>query len=232
MIKGEDGKKYIDVNYESVKESNELENIEGIYFNAVQVSKMLGESDSTIRYWAKEFGDILNIKMINGIKKYTKTDIDNLKYIRKLLKEDNFTISQAYEYCCKKGFNSETGLIDANNHLAVKSLITAMTMEMDDKIKSMQTNVIESNKEFMLKMMEFQKTINEEIQKSIAITVDEVVSDKLDSFKEEFVQRIQQELAITKEDSKNITKMREMLEQRKLESETEKKVGFFSRLFK
>lgn len=188
-----DKERIIDVDYHDVKSGNfEIEETTGLYYNAVQVSKILNENDSTIRHWTKELKGVLNIKKVNNINRYTKIDIDNLKFIQKLVRKDGFTLKQAYDYCATKGFDSE-GLIDANNQLAVKTLINALTEEFQSKLELMQKQMLisieQSNREFI-----------EKVQKDISVTVDEVISDKLEHFtstQESLQDDVKQDISVT-----------------------------------
>jgi DNA-binding transcriptional MerR regulator len=63
-----------------------------IYYTIGEVSQYIGVSSSLIRFWGKE----LNIKPKNkdekGNRKYKKSDIEKLKLIKKMIKEEGYTL--------------------------------------------------------------------------------------------------------------------------------------------
>lgn len=228
------GVDYIEVknDYKSTKEESrstaDLE-FDGIYYNAVQVAKILNEPDSVIRYWTREFDNLLNLNTINGNRKYTKVDISNLKFIQKLLRKDGFSIRQAYDYCKAKGFDSETGLIDESNHLAVKTLIRALTEEMEFKVDEMQKSIILRQEAYMNQMLNSLREGMAESNKELAITIDQVVSDKLESFKEEFIKEQELEKEATLKTMDMVSSLHSKMDARKNENENK---SFFAKLFK
>ena len=203
------------------------ENINGkpLYYTCKQVAQIVGENESAIRYWAKVFEPILKIEVSNMTKKYTKTNIENLMFIKKLLKEDGMTVKQTLEYCSSKGFNTEEGLVDVSNPLAIKTFVEAMTVEVDKKFDLMQSNIIKQQQEMIDNLTQIIADNNIKVSESLCKTVDEVVSDKMDGY----FNSLQEELAITRETNEKIDKIRESMESRKIENE---KKGLFSRLFK
>lgn len=79
--------------------------IEKIYWSITEVSEMTGLSHSQLRFWEKEF-EIFNLKKNKkGDRFYTAKDIENVKMIKYLLKEKQYTIKGAKE---KLKANTET----------------------------------------------------------------------------------------------------------------------------
>jgi len=203
------------------------ENINGkpLYYNCKQVAQIIDEVESTVRYWAKSFEPILNLEVSNMTRKYTKTNIENLLFIKKLLKVDGMTIKQTLDYCSNKGFNSKEGLIDTGNPLAIKTFTEAMTVEIDKKFDKMQEEIIKQQQIMIdnLSKVIIERNIN--LNNSLCKTVDVVVSDKMDGY----FDSIQEELAITKETDKRVVML---IESMKNGDYNVKKKGLFSRLFK
>lgn len=190
----------IDTNYEEVIDESLFEtdvniNREPLYYNCMQVAKILDEPDSKIRYWSKMFQPLLNIPISNNNRKYTKGNIENLMFIRKLLKEDGLTVKQAYDFCSQKGFDSKLGL-DTGNPLAVKTFISGLTDEMDKKFIEMQNITIKQQQV----MIDSLKEIILENNKILENRIDEVVSDKMNGY----FDSLQNELTITKDTNKKI----------------------------
>lgn len=214
--------KVIDTTFEEISSSLEEDNYingEPLYYNTMQVAKILDENDSTIRYWSKSFQSILNIKISNKMKKYTKEDIEKIKFIKHLIRVDGLTIRQVEEYCSNKGFDDKQGLIDQNNPLAVQTFISAMTVEFENKMTEMQNNIIKQQQEMIDSLQNIIITNNEKMKSEIAITVDEVVTEKLNEFKES----MNEETEATKKLSEMDDKLKYLMESRKQESESNQK---------
>ena len=65
------------------------------YFTIGEVAKAVEVNTSLLRYWEKEFKEIQPKKKSNGVRKYTPTDLKNIKLIFHLLKEKGMTIEGA-----------------------------------------------------------------------------------------------------------------------------------------
>ena len=65
------------------------------YYTIGEVAKAFGVNTSLLRYWEKEFKEIQPKKKSNGVRKYTPTDLKNIKLIFHLLKEKGMTIEGA-----------------------------------------------------------------------------------------------------------------------------------------
>lgn len=225
-----DKENIIDVNYEDITNNNFADdkdiNKEPLYYSCVQVAKILEEPDSRIRYWSKVFQPLLNIPISNNVRKYTKTNIENLMFIRKLLKEDGLSIQQAFDYCSKKGFSSEEGLIDTGNPLAIKTFISAMTDEFDKKVTEMQQQIIlqqqemiEGLKQIIVENRELLIRENDILKEDLITTVDEVISERNLAIKEEISVTISDNINKFKEDF-NADNKKEQEENRKLAEQT------------
>jgi len=194
----------IDTNYEEIIDESLFEtdiniNREPLYYNCMQVAKILDEPDSKIRYWSKMFQPLLNIPISNNNRKYTKSNIENLMFIRKLLKEDGLTVKQAYDYCSQKGFDSEVGL-DTGNPLAVKTFISGLTDEMDKKFIEMQNTTIKQQQDLIESLKEIIIQNNIALKNNIVNTVDEVISDKMNGY----FDSLQNELSLTQDTNKKL----------------------------
>ena len=72
------------------------------HFSIGEVAKAFGVNTSLIRYWQSEF-DILNPKKDKrGQRRFEAKDIENLKLIYSLVKEQGFTLEGAKDYFKKK----------------------------------------------------------------------------------------------------------------------------------
>ncbi len=69
--------------------------IEKFYFSIGEVAQMLGVNTSLIRFWEKNFDIIKPHKNKKGNRYFTKQDIENLKLIYHLVKEQGMTLEGA-----------------------------------------------------------------------------------------------------------------------------------------
>ena len=69
--------------------------IKKLYYSISEVSKMVGLEQYVLRYWEKEFEQLRPQKNRAGNRIYTEKDIEIIKLIKKLTREDRYTISGA-----------------------------------------------------------------------------------------------------------------------------------------
>lgn len=219
---------YIDTDFKEIDkdklDKNDLD-ISSLYLNCKQVSQIVGENESTIRYWVKQFDDILNIQTSNSIKKYTKTDVDNLLFIKKLIREDGMTIKQTYDYCSTKGLKNTEDIIDMSNPLAIKTVIKAIMIEFNDTIKE---NIIDEIKNSI-------KDNNEILKEELSLTLDEVINDKMNelSNQNEELQNTIESINNNLEEFKKETEQIQSLQQKMLDRKEEyEKKSWFKKIFK
>ncbi|MBM4179400.1 MAG: MerR family transcriptional regulator [Ignavibacteria bacterium] len=74
-----------------------------LYFSITEVSKMLGEEQHVLRYWEREFTQLHPRKNRAGNRIYTERDIAVLIVIRKLLREERYTVAGAKDYIKANG---------------------------------------------------------------------------------------------------------------------------------
>ena len=126
--------KFTDVEYEDLNSN--------IFYTAVQVAEMIDETVNTVRAWSKDsaFGDILDIKRVNGRRVYTMQDVENLKFVKELRRK-NYSIAQTREYISKKGFKFgefDGGLVDQKDPLGYTALAIKITEQNDKKLMEFQ----------------------------------------------------------------------------------------------
>lgn len=74
---------------------NPNKELKKMYYSIKEVSEMLGIPDSTLRYWEKEFKEIHPKKNSKGIRRYTESDIEQIRKVNHLVKEKSLTIKGA-----------------------------------------------------------------------------------------------------------------------------------------
>jgi len=69
--------------------------IEKLYYSIGEVSEKIGQESHVLRYWEEEF-DVLNPRKNRaGRRVYTQDDIETVERIRRLLKDEKYTIEGA-----------------------------------------------------------------------------------------------------------------------------------------
>lgn len=69
--------------------------MEKLYYSISEVSEILGEEQHILRYWEKEFPQLKPKKNRGGNRSYSKYDLNILKGIKRLIREDKLSISEA-----------------------------------------------------------------------------------------------------------------------------------------
>jgi DNA-binding transcriptional MerR regulator len=69
--------------------------IKKLYYSISEVSKMLGLEQYVLRYWETEFEQLRPAKNRAGNRIYTEKDIEIIRLIKKLTREDRYTIHGA-----------------------------------------------------------------------------------------------------------------------------------------
>ncbi|WP_236978711.1 MerR family transcriptional regulator [Membranihabitans maritimus] len=73
----------------------DIQKLTKLYYTIGEVAKLFDVSTSLLRYWESEFPQINPGKTNKGDRRYTKKDIQKIKTIYILLKEEGFTIEGA-----------------------------------------------------------------------------------------------------------------------------------------
>ena len=84
-----------------------MEDIQKRYYTISEVSAMLEVNASLIRFWEKEFSQIKPKKGKKGNRLFTPSDLDILKRIYSLVKQQGYTLEGARK-ALKSGTNQKT----------------------------------------------------------------------------------------------------------------------------
>lgn len=105
--------------------------IEKLYYSIGEVADMLNVNTSLIRFWEKNFTIIKPHKNKKGNRDFTKEDIENLKLIYNLVKEQRMTLEGAQKKL------SENKQSVSDNYKIVESLtsIRQMLLEIRDQLE-------------------------------------------------------------------------------------------------
>ena len=72
--------------------------IEKIYYTIGEVATMVGESTSLIRFWSNKMSDIIRpSKNRKGNRLFMPHDVENLKILHRLVKEQGMTLEGAHK---------------------------------------------------------------------------------------------------------------------------------------
>lgn len=241
----------IDVEYKEYKErlekTLEEKNINGepFYYNATQVSKLLNEKLSTIRYWVVALNSVLKIKN----SKFTKTDIENLLLVKRL-KATGYTIKQIEEYCTENLMPpEELSLQDPKNPIGNKAFLQQFSIAMEKLNENIDYKLSLLDEKINI-LQELNNDIDEKIEKVIPELISQTIDDKInsiDSIKEDIISSINSdkkakeeeiETILARHEAKITTDLRNMLEEQRQkqeelikEQESKKKrfFGFFKK---
>ncbi|AJA48663.1 putative transcriptional regulator [Clostridium pasteurianum DSM 525 = ATCC 6013] len=186
--------------------------METIYYSTTEVAKMLGELDSTIRFWCTKFKDFIPIKRQGSHRRFKEEDINTLKQIQKLLRINHFTIYQVYEHLKKQTIDDGMDRLKENDPIFIKLLSKELSKElskhlneeleliekelknlMDENYKKITNIMNENYKNLKLESKEF----NSEIKK--------IIEEKLDIALKKYSEPILEQLKIEQEKNKQLT---------------------------
>lgn len=71
--------------------------IEKLYWSIGEVAEEFGVNTSLLRYWEKEFDQLKPLRTANNGRRFKKKDIEQVRVIHRLLKEEGYTIQGAKE---------------------------------------------------------------------------------------------------------------------------------------
>lgn len=74
---------------------SEVEGITKLYYSISEVSELTGLAPHVLRYWESEFDELHPKKNRAGNRVYTDDDIQTLRRIHSLLKDDKYTLEGA-----------------------------------------------------------------------------------------------------------------------------------------
>lgn len=72
-----------------------MEEFDKKYYKIKDVADIIGVPQSTIRYWEKNFDVLSPVRSTSGARLYTASDIENLRIIHYLLKQQGLKIDAA-----------------------------------------------------------------------------------------------------------------------------------------
>lgn len=206
--------KFNDVEYRELPEDEEC------MVTAVKIGELLKEPVSTIRKWAEYHENNLYIKKIEGKFRYTLRSVDEFKFIQDCIRNKKMTHAQVKDHMKKHGTNYsqfDGGLLDPKDPMGFTALSASLALENKKQLLAFMNSFVEYQNEN-------NQALIESIKKEVSTTVQETIEESLKEFKDE--------LSVTKDLNEKLDRLRESMEHRKDESNKNKKIGFFSWIFK
>ena len=68
-----------------------------LYYSIGEVSEMVGEPQSVLRFWETEFHSLQPVKNKRGVRSYTERDVELVRRIHYLTRECGYTLEGARE---------------------------------------------------------------------------------------------------------------------------------------
>ena len=108
-----------------------------LYYTIREVAEMMELPEHTLRFWEKEIPSLKPKKTGGGVRQYTQRDIDLVRLIHHLVKEQGLTIKAARE----RLRTSRKQVIDHQDIVARLRDIRAELQEMIDQLKEVNPAV-------------------------------------------------------------------------------------------
>lgn len=103
-----------------------------MFYSISEVAEMFDVADSLLRYWETQFPNIHPKKGNNGVRKYTKEDIDEIALVYNLIKERGMKIAAAQKVLSKnKDAATDTARMMAELQ-NIKEELVALKKEFDE----------------------------------------------------------------------------------------------------
>lgn len=111
--------------------------VEKLYWSIGEVASELDVNASLIRYWEKEFGMVKPKRTGRGDRLYTRKDIELLKRIKHLVKQQGFTLNGAREAMKRNVSPAEDPLKEVRSVLlSIRTRLLALQAVPEEQKKS------------------------------------------------------------------------------------------------
>jgi DNA-binding transcriptional MerR regulator len=173
--------KYIDTQKIDYKIQNKKRG-EILYYSINQVSDLLNENTSNIKYYTNIFDDLLKIEIVDKELRYTNNDVDKLEFLIKL-KSKGMSLKEIQDYYNKLPLDDTEVQHPESNLLSVEELI--------DSIKEEQQ--IQFNN-FKIQLINDIQNTNSLYLENIRSTIIEAQNKNLNEFKQDLSKEIKEHL--------------------------------------
>jgi hypothetical protein len=160
---------------------------------------------------------------------FKEADIEKLRYIQKLLREDNLTINQVKQYCSEEDMSLIESKFKDSEPIMIQSIATAISLEvanyLDGFKESLNKQIAEEIQNSLIQQQMDLKIFQSELKESIEEKISKEIQSNMESIKGQINEM---ELKARERDLEIIDNLRKSMEEQKKLSE---KKGFFGRLF-
>ncbi|OOM76219.1 helix-turn-helix domain-containing protein [Clostridium sp. BL-8] len=126
----------LDIQDENIMQNKRRGDI--LYYSLSQVADLLGEEDSSIRYYTNVFDNILKIEISNKEFRYTNKDVDKLEFLINL-KNKGMSIKEVQKYCEELPLDIQDLLeVKEDNSLSAKEIISSVIELESEKINNIK----------------------------------------------------------------------------------------------
>ncbi|MDY5857644.1 MAG: MerR family transcriptional regulator [Porphyromonas sp.] len=109
------------------------ERVKKLYYSISEVSKLLGESETTLRYWEEAFPHTAPKRSQGGTRRYTEDKIESLRTVQRLVRQEGMTLEGAKVALAKRRTSLE------RREQAISTLRQAL-----DKLQRLHTHLEQS----------------------------------------------------------------------------------------
>lgn len=96
-----------------------------LYYSIGEVSEMVGEPQSVLRFWETEFPSLQPVKNKRGVRSYTERDVELVRRIHYLTRECGFTLEGTREQLRLRQVDDPRQTL-ADNLLEVRRFLSAL----------------------------------------------------------------------------------------------------------
>lgn len=139
-----------------------------LYYSIREVSELVDEEQHILRYWEKEFPQLKPKKNRGGNRTYSLKDIELLKYIKKLMRDDKLSLKGAKDLLVK--------VQDDKFNVQEFNVVKEMVLEKESQVQIVNTQIIQ-------KLTEVNFDSNVEIRKKDLKAIYNLLKDTLELIK-------------------------------------------------
>ncbi|EQB87333.1 DNA-binding transcriptional MerR regulator [Clostridium punense] len=182
--------KYIDAESATHKIQNKKRG-EISYYSIEQVSDLLNEDISNIRYYTKLFDDLLKIEIVGKELRYTNMDVDKLEFLIRL-KNRGMSLKEIQEYYNTLPLNDVEVQGSESNLLSVEELICSIKKENQAQLNEFKAQLINDMKndnllyleKIISTILEAQNKEFNRLKENLVKEVNEKLNEKFDEINE------------------------------------------------
>lgn len=211
-----EGKKILNVEDEDI----ELINGRVMYYTTSQVSTIIDEKDSTIRYWCSQFSDIVKPSTVGKHRRFSEADIEKLRFIKMLLREKNYSVQQVIEYVGVKSVEAFEEKVNEGDVLAtriiVNELVQSIGVQLQEFTDNLKGEIVSELKEQLVIQQAENEKLKELIESNLKLNTD-MISQSMVNINNTITENIKQEVNTLKETLNTVAKNNDVQEQRDID---------------